>query len=127
MKPYLLFQQDSVEVLFQLRQAIAVVNIHLDYGNFGFIMFFYHLGREIFDKVLEDFGFAFIHGVGLCTIEVHVRFARLKVPAMSFDTGEKKQGKNASWMARHSKFTQSFTYKSNVSFFTYLLTQLQLN
>ena len=90
LKPYLLFQQDSVEVLFQLRQGIAVVNIHLDYGNFGFMMFFYHLGREIFDKVFEDFGFAFIHGVGLCTIEVHVCFARLKVPAMSFDTGEKK-------------------------------------
>ena len=90
MTPYLLFQQDSVEVLFQLRQGIAVVNIHLDYGSFGFMMLFYHLGREIFDKVFEDFGFAFIHGVGLCTIEVHVCFARLKVPAMSFDTGENK-------------------------------------
>ena len=56
--------------------------------------FFYHLGREIFDKVFEDFGFAFIHGVGLCTIEVHVCFGRLKVPTISFDTGEKKQGEN---------------------------------
>ena len=88
--PYLLFQQDSVEVLFQLRQGIAVVNIHLDYGRFGFMVLFYHLGWEIFDKVFESVGFAFVHGVGLCTVEVHVRFARLKVPAMSFDTGEKK-------------------------------------
>jgi len=62
----LLFQQDCIEVLLQLGQGGAVVNVCL--------------GRQILYKVVEEGRFVMVDGVSVSAIEVNVGFGGLQVP-----------------------------------------------